>query len=1484
MCNANGTFSFVCLFVCLNFTFPFFSQTRSPEVQQAVSMTPRPSLSELIKQYRRLEALERELGQSMMGKVKETQSHMKRVEDFVQQPILMQGEDSEAFLYQSDPDPSCQEPVNADLYESASEAPRQEILNSFLSQAAADPPEESSNVDGDQPRVTQEQPRQNTEEKPGVSQTTPAQSMAEATSGTFHRSSEPHSTQPGTDTTRGPSREEEDPPGKAGNKGGHSEIHGNAVQAARVAYSNGVENPKLVHGSDLQTPRDSSSSVPVRGDHSTEAKEGGNSAQTADEDEPKDEALSASQTAGEPHRQEAQCDGKSVSAQNETLNQKLERKTTSNVNVEKGQLCGVETAPTEGTSVDTDNNEVTPDIRAKRTPSSEHVQSTSMPQIPTQSQDSAGTKVTLQTRTSGPISLPSIAPPANPVAPNINSDWSNTPTKDRGEKQSEEENTSGSKCADRSNDTNPVLTQNGPTDSASEPQQREVRAAGMQIAEHVGCSSSSRASREGCRRVHDEATGAKQNETWVCRRNANTNVSITVSEAKDPRDGTSEDESAELPPTSRPETTTEQKVVRGFEHRARRTSEPGQMAASSKQLVSSEDSNDLKDLRNEGEEFKGEAGPDEQRPEQEVRFLGDRRGSTTSSQTSHRSPATGRDERTPSSHSSHRTTPLARNERSPSGQTSHRSTSLARNERSPSGQTSHRSTSLARNERSPSGQTSHRSTSLARNERSPSGQTSHRSTSPCRDGCMPSGQTSHRSTSPDKDRRTPSAQTSPRSTPLRRDERLPSGQTSHRSTSPGRGGRTPSGQTSQRRGLPNQNGNTPSGQTSHRSTSPNKNGRTPSGQTSHRSTSPNKNGRTPSGQTSHRSTSPNKNGGTPSGQTSHRSTSPNKNGRTPYGQTSQRSTSSNKNGHTPSRQTSHRSTSPDRDGRTLSGETSHRGTSPNTNGRSPSGPPSATSRPPAVPIQAVGEETDDDARSTQGDNSHPHLSHRTSTPPSDTTASSLSTPSVTQETIDTRPVKQKTNEDKSRDSIVDRSALSSPGTEGRKHDKHKGAKHFRSAAVTRDSRTAVQARTGTDNGADESRSRSVEPSDSDSAGTSRLGDVCTSEHAEENVIDRSDGAGVSNETRSVVSADSSPPDAWRQRREQFRHRGTHHSACQHKHHHHTHSSEHHREGRKGKARRKSSSMKSETPDFVPSPSASQQDDDDGPESEVSSHSANNFDNLAVRKIGTMSSRSSTGRSELTQNEAVRCHGGSRGQHGSCHATPRHQTTSSEQRRTPPQRNASVPISHKSTSEFSLPVANNTGSKGYCYKDENSDGSNKNSTVDKEDDDDKDDERIYDFIGLSQARSYSLPEFVQYKRLLTGNSIQPRCRLHKDIYDIHHWTDDPKSKLPTLDSLVRRHCFLDKLDPAQPVSRHHSKGRDSHTPSLKFPALNDDRGVTPRSRTSSTGKMQNWRSSGQGCVKLPDISLSNGVAGHRNQDAETVSSAVRCFVITMTAAL
>ena len=1405
-------------------------------------MTPRPSLSELIKQYRRLEALERELGQSMMGRVKETQSHMKRVEDFVQQPILMQGEDSEAFLYQSEPDQSCQGPVNADLYNSASDAPRQEILNSFLSQAAADSPEEPSNVDGGQPRVTREQPRQNTEEKPGVSQTTPAQSMAEASSGTFHRSSEtltgneinqqrePHSTRPGTDSTRGNSRVVEHPMVKAGDERGHSldtkqntiqsqraqtsdndfsaemstrgiahsaattssEIHGNAFRTARVAYGNGVDSPRLVHGNDLQTPRDSSSSVPLRGDHSAEVKEGGNSARTAEES--KDEARSAGQIAGEPRREEAHSDGKSVSAQNETLNQKLEGKTTTNIIVESGQLCGVETATAEGTSVDTDNNEVTSDIRAKLMPSSEHVQSTSMPQIPTQSQDSAGTKVTLQSRNSGPISLPSIAPPANPVAPNINSDWSNTPTKDRGEKQSEKENTSGSKCADPSNDTNPVLTPKGPTDSASEPQQREVRAAGTQIAEHVRCSSSSRASREGCRSVHDEATGAKQNETSVSRINKNTRVSITISEAKDSGDAASEDESPELPPTSRPETKTEQNV-RGSEHRARRTSEPGQMAASPKQLVSSEDSNDLKDLRNEGEEFKGEAGPDEQRPEQEVRFLDDRRGSTPSSQTSHRSPPTGRDERTPSAHSSHRTTPLARNERSLSGQTS------------------------------------------------------HRSTPPCRDGFMPSGQASHRCTSPDKDERTSSAQTSPRSTPLRRDERLPSGQTFHRSTSPGRGGRTPSGQTSQRRGLPNKNGRAPSGQTSHRSTSPNKNGRAPSGQTSHRSTSPNKNGRTPSGQTSQRNTSP------------------------------------NKNGRTPSRQTSHRSTSPDRDGRILSGATSHRSTSPGTNGRSPSGPP-AISRPSTAPIQAVVEEADDAARSTQGDNSHPHLSHRTSTPPSDTPASSLGTPSVTQEMVDTRPSKQKTNEDKSHDSFVDRSALSSPGTEGRKPDKHKGAKHFRSADVTRDSRTAVQARTGTDNGADESRSRSVEPSDSNSAGTSRLGDVCTSEHAEENVIDRSDGAGVSTETGSVVSAVSSPADALRQRREQFRHRDTHHSARHHHHHHHyrhTHSSEQRREGRKGKARRKSSSMKSETPDFVPSPSASEQDDEDGPESEVSSHSANNYDNLVVRKHLTMSSRSSTGGSELTQSEAAQRHRGSRGQQGSSHSTLRHQTPSSEERRTP-QRKASVPISHKSTTELSLPVASSTGSKRYCCKDENSDGSNKNSTVDREDDDDKDDERIYDFIGLSQARSYSLPEFVQYKRLLTGNSIQPRCRLHKDIKGIHDWTDDPKSKLPTLDSLVRRHCFLDKVDPVQPVSRHHSKGRDSHTPSLKFPALNDDRGVRPRSRTSSTGKMQNWRSSGQGCVKLPDISLSNGVAGYRNQDAETVSSGVRCFVITMSVAL
>ncbi|KAK7482456.1 hypothetical protein BaRGS_00026273 [Batillaria attramentaria] len=71
---------------------------------EAISATPRPTLTELIQEYRRIKAVERQLGQSMIDTVHETQDHMKRVEEFVHQPILMQGDDDIKRLEQQPPD------------------------------------------------------------------------------------------------------------------------------------------------------------------------------------------------------------------------------------------------------------------------------------------------------------------------------------------------------------------------------------------------------------------------------------------------------------------------------------------------------------------------------------------------------------------------------------------------------------------------------------------------------------------------------------------------------------------------------------------------------------------------------------------------------------------------------------------------------------------------------------------------------------------------------------------------------------------------------------------------------------------------------------------------------------------------------------------------------------------------------------------------------------------------------------------------------------------------------------------------------------------------------------------------------------------------------------------------------------------------------------------------------------------------------------
>nr|KAG5696140.1 hypothetical protein BaRGS_026499 [Batillaria attramentaria] len=78
--------------------------TRETALQEAISATPRPTLTELIQEYRRIKAVERQLGQSMIDTVHETQDHMRRVEEFVHQPILMQGDDDIKRLEQQPPD------------------------------------------------------------------------------------------------------------------------------------------------------------------------------------------------------------------------------------------------------------------------------------------------------------------------------------------------------------------------------------------------------------------------------------------------------------------------------------------------------------------------------------------------------------------------------------------------------------------------------------------------------------------------------------------------------------------------------------------------------------------------------------------------------------------------------------------------------------------------------------------------------------------------------------------------------------------------------------------------------------------------------------------------------------------------------------------------------------------------------------------------------------------------------------------------------------------------------------------------------------------------------------------------------------------------------------------------------------------------------------------------------------------------------------
>lgn len=92
-------------------------ETREPALQEALATTPRPTLSELIAEYRRNRAVEKTLGQSMLDAVHDTQTHMKRVEQHLQQPILMQGNGDATILQpineHSKGDVTMLQPINA---------------------------------------------------------------------------------------------------------------------------------------------------------------------------------------------------------------------------------------------------------------------------------------------------------------------------------------------------------------------------------------------------------------------------------------------------------------------------------------------------------------------------------------------------------------------------------------------------------------------------------------------------------------------------------------------------------------------------------------------------------------------------------------------------------------------------------------------------------------------------------------------------------------------------------------------------------------------------------------------------------------------------------------------------------------------------------------------------------------------------------------------------------------------------------------------------------------------------------------------------------------------------------------------------------------------------------------------------------------------------------------------------------------------------